>query len=70
MVDVCIRFRKSPLLRILAKVRSHVFVNFFLKVDPGFTKGADHDIRAGARFYRRIAVRVRKFKIFLRVIGG
>jgi len=59
MVDVRVGTFKSPLLRIGRKIRSHVFMNFFLQVDTGFAKCSDHYIstRPGIRGHVSAGIR-------------
>lgn len=69
MIDVRVRGFQSPFLRISRKVRGHVFVNFFLQVDPGLAKSSNDNVRTCAGIGRHVAAGIRNHAIVLCVMG-
>ena len=58
MIDISIRVDRAPFVRVLGARRFHVFVNLFLKIDTGFTKRTNHDIRTNTGAFRHVPARI------------
>jgi len=58
VVDIRVRPRSVPLARVRRKIRRHIFVNFFLKIDPECTVRANDFIGADAGGGRYISSRI------------
>jgi len=68
MVDIRVRTRKAPFLRIRSKVGGHIFMNLFLQVDAGLSKSSDDDVRARSGVGGHIAVGIRDHFVVLCVM--
>jgi len=70
MVDIRVCTGKTPFLRIRSKVRRHIFMNLFLKIDAGVSKSSDDDVRARSCVGGHVAAGVRDHSVVLCVMGS
>ncbi len=69
MIDIRVQTGRAPLGRIVRARRFHVFVNLFLKIDAGFTKRADYDIRTNACLFRHVSAGINECDVGWIVTG-